>query len=147
MTTRSPRRNGGFTLIEIIVTIVILAFVATMVASYMTSAVANSARPVNRVLARGAVQGIIEAINSDYRALKVDELLDQNTDGDILNTLQNHVAAGANSNEYYGATPYEYETTFMRLSGSNVIETSGQSNILKIRITVQDQTVITLFSN
>jgi prepilin-type N-terminal cleavage/methylation domain-containing protein len=140
MTTRSPRRNGGFTLIEIIVTIVILAFVATMVASYMTSAVANSALPVNRVINRGSAQGIMEAVSADYRQLMI-----QNSYlGKALNDLKTNIESGTYSSysgAYTGAAQYiTFDTNGAEQSAS------GTSPILKVTITVGDQTVVALFS-
>ncbi|MFK4763642.1 prepilin-type N-terminal cleavage/methylation domain-containing protein [Desulfobaculum sp. SPO524] len=141
MTTRSPRRNGGFTLIEIIVTIVILAFVATMVATYMTSAVANSALPVNRVINRGSAQGIMEAVSADYRQLM---LQNSSNLGKALSDLKANIEEGTYSSysgAYTGAAQYiTFDTNGAEQSAS------GTSPILKVTITVGDQTVVALFS-
>ncbi|NJB68565.1 prepilin-type N-terminal cleavage/methylation domain-containing protein [Desulfobaculum xiamenense] len=138
MTSRHARsRQHGFTLIEIIVTIVLLAFVATIVANYMMSAVAHSSLPVVRVLDRGSAQGVVEAASADYRQLLADNPSASQT---ALSTLKSRLEGG-----HYGT--YTVETKYISFDGSGMEQTAPSGdNILKVRITVGDQTVVTLFA-
>lgn len=143
MSIRTNRHlERGFTLIEMIVTITLLGFVAAMVANYMMNAVANSAVPVVRVMDRGAAQGIMEAISSDYRALLVK---DPDT---ALSKLKQHIEKGEKdeSEAYYGSVEYESETAFIDFNAAGQETTSTTSDILKVTISVNEQTVVALFS-
>ena len=61
-------RRNGFTLIEVLVTLVLVAFLATMVVPYMLSGVINTADPLLRMPSSLSVQGIMSNIVQGYNA-------------------------------------------------------------------------------
>ncbi len=60
--------SKGFTLIEIIIAIVVVAFVAVMLDSYFGRAVTGSAAPIERLSAAFEAQSAMENVTADYLA-------------------------------------------------------------------------------
>jgi len=58
--------NKGFTLIEVIITLVLAGIVAAMLFSYFGSSIIQSSTPVSRLKAVGKLNAIMEKITSDY---------------------------------------------------------------------------------
>lgn len=66
MKPKHTNRESGFTLIEVIVTIVALAFVTTMMASYFGTAMLQSSAPLARLSSASALNLVIEKITAQY---------------------------------------------------------------------------------
>lgn len=64
----AKHRQAGFTLVEIIVTIVVAAILAAMFYSYFGMSITQSGAPVARMGSALNLQEVMENINSDYRA-------------------------------------------------------------------------------
>ena len=60
--------KGGFTLIELIITIVVTALLASMLFSYFGTAITGSATPITRLGTTLAAQSAMENITADYLA-------------------------------------------------------------------------------
>jgi prepilin-type N-terminal cleavage/methylation domain-containing protein len=95
---RNPIRNQrGFTLLEIIVTIIISAVLATILAEVMSGQTWRSYQPVQAIEENLALRAVMDNITSDYRAL----LKSPNEDATRLITLQDRVRT---SGYYWDAT-------------------------------------------
>ncbi len=63
------RRNNlecGFTLIEVIITLVVIGIVAAMTATYFGTSITQSSTPIHRLRAAGKLNQIMEKITADY---------------------------------------------------------------------------------
>ncbi|MBN1474372.1 MAG: type II secretion system protein [Syntrophaceae bacterium] len=125
----------GFTLIEIIITLVVAAILAAMFVNYMGPNLIGSSVSAVRTQDHYDLIAIIEKINMDHVKLMEDG------DTNSLVTLQSRIAAGN-----YGV--YTQSTKFITFDASNTeqsAETPG-SNTLKVTITKNDQTATMLFT-
>ena len=66
MKTRKNIFEYGFTLIEVIVTLVVIAVVAAMIAVYFGTSYTQSSVPISRLMAAGNLNQIMEKITGDY---------------------------------------------------------------------------------
>jgi prepilin-type N-terminal cleavage/methylation domain-containing protein len=138
--------QDGFTLVEIIVTLIVSALLGTILVTLMGGAVQRSSQMVVDVQAGTALQQVMERMTADYRWVLL-------TQEDPLNTFKSRVAAGNNSENtpYYG--DYSVVTKFIAFD-SNFKEkssacTPGESDCrtLKVTLTVADQSLAALFTN
>jgi len=84
----NPSRNQrGFTLLEIIVTIIISAVLATILAEVMSGQTWRSYQPVQAIEENLALRAVMDNITSDYRAL----LQTRSEDATRLITLQDRI--------------------------------------------------------
>lgn len=66
MKTRKNNSGSGFTLIEVIITIVVVAIVAAMMASYFGTSITQSSLPIFRLNATASLNEILEKITAQY---------------------------------------------------------------------------------
>jgi prepilin-type N-terminal cleavage/methylation domain-containing protein len=66
MKLRKNNSKSGFTLIEVIVTIVVIAIVAAMMTAYFGTGITQSSIPIFRLNASAKINAILEKITSDY---------------------------------------------------------------------------------
>jgi len=91
---RNPIRNQrGFTLLEIIVTIIISAVLATILAEVMSGQTWRSYQPVQAIEENLALRAVMDNIASDYKLLR-------RTDPTPIDTLQARITSGS----YWGAS-------------------------------------------
>lgn len=69
MKSKSTGFKSGFTLIEVIITIVALAFVVTMMASYFGTAILQSSAPLARLNSASGLNLIMEKITAQYNQI------------------------------------------------------------------------------
>ncbi|MCG6535327.1 MAG: type II secretion system GspH family protein [Syntrophales bacterium LBB04] len=69
MKKRIHDANAGFSLIEVIITIVVLAFVASVMVSYFGTAMSNSGAPIFRLNNAAGLNRIIENITAQSRQI------------------------------------------------------------------------------
>lgn len=136
------RNRNGFTLIEIIVTIVVAAIVGTIFIQFMSKSLTKSAEPLTLIQKAYSLNQIIEEITADYKVL-----LDSDSDT-ALTTLKTYIENGniSGNDPYYGQ--YSRQTGFIAFDGSNneILDTSGDSRILKATITSDNQSITVLFT-
>jgi prepilin-type N-terminal cleavage/methylation domain-containing protein len=66
MRTRKNNLKSGFTLIEVIITLVVVAVAAAMMAVYFGTLYTQSSVPISRLVAAGNLNQIMERITADY---------------------------------------------------------------------------------
>ncbi len=138
----SAARPRGFTLIEIIVSIVLMAFLGTMLASFMGTSVTRSAEPVILAQHGAYLNGIMENMVSDYKHLMVTS---QTPMTDFITRV------GSGSRTYYSRDGHPYtvvESKRIRFNtGSPVAEIDDPNGfLLKVTIAYQGLELTTLFS-
>ena len=137
----SPNRKG-FTLIEIIVTIILAAIMGTIFIQFMSKSLTKSAEPIRLVQKSYSLNQIIEEITADYK-----NLLDSGSDT-VLTTLKTYIENGniSGNNPYYGQ--YTQQTNFIAFDESNneISDTSGDNRILKATIASDNQSITVLFT-
>lgn len=124
----------GFTLLEIIISLVVAAILGTVLIQFMSTSLIRSAEPVILVQKTFALNQLVEEMTADYKTL-----LD--TDSDPLATLKTYIDNGNNvaSNPYYGS--YTPSTEYIQFSGGNEItDVSGDDRVLKAVITSTSNT-------
>jgi len=135
---------SGFTLLEIIITMSIAAFLSTILFHYMGTSLTRSSEPVIEVQKNFIITQIIEKITADYRIL----VIDGNTS---LNHFKTIVENGndENNSPFYGN--YLVNTKFISFNNINIENAApcvpaDSCDILKVEITAADHTIQTLFA-
>ena len=133
--------KNGFTLIEIIFSILIVSFFATILVNLTDTNVKRSGKVLNMVQDGFSFAEIMEKITADYN-----KLLKDNSD-DPIAALKNYVEIGnvEGNTPYYG--DYTFETDYIIFDGyDEALGTTGD-NTLKIKIFYKNQSVTALFTN
>lgn len=136
----------GFTLLEVIVTMIVAAILGTILVSFMGSNLTGSALPLVRVQNAGTINQVFENITADYNKLNSDDVV--NNTSVALSTLSTHIDSGNNSagNPYYGPYTIVYKGYITFSSGNQIPDTSGQNKVLKVTLRQGDQTLTTLYT-
>jgi len=155
--TRQTNDNGGFTLLEVIVTIIVSAILAVLLMQVMRGNTWRSYWPLAKLDEGLALQEVMEKITADYRNLLI-------SDTQPLVTLQNRIRNGGNpTNGYWYGQPYSaaisVDDNYCFDLGKDDAATPGESNqqnncrhltdqdlILKITISDNNQSLTTLFT-
>jgi type II secretory pathway pseudopilin PulG len=124
-------RAAGFTLVEIIITLLVAVILGAVMLQYMGSALSQSSTPIKRLLAEAALQTVADNIIGDFR-----QTAPSGSTG--WNDFQSGVgAAGTDQNNAYG----EYRVLFndfiqFDAAGNEIPDVYGTApeNILKIVI-------------
>jgi prepilin-type N-terminal cleavage/methylation domain-containing protein len=142
--------RGGFTLIEIIVTIVIAAIMGVFFVQFVGTNIIHSADPVLRVQNLSGATHIMEYMTKDYKWLA-------STQSNFLATFKDYVAYGNGDTgrypgkptgfPYYGQYDIVYND-YVIFDGTRMEQPAGptEQNILKVSIRRGDQTVTSLFT-
>ncbi|MFC1515995.1 Tfp pilus assembly protein FimT/FimU [Thermodesulfobacteriota bacterium] len=134
--------SRGFTLLEIIMTLVVAVILGTILVQYMSTSLTRSTEPITQVRQAYALNQIVEFMTADY-----ENLLE--TESDPLGMLKTRIEEGNNSEKspYYGV--YSETTTYIKFPGTGGLETAdatGDNNVLKAVITSNNQSVTVLFT-
>ena len=121
------RKARGFTLVEIIVTLVVAAILGTFLVTFMSSTVTRSAEPVIRSKQLYALQGVMENVKSIYLTM-VD-------DTSALTKLRQAITGGGASKDYGSHTIDTQFITFTP-SGGNYVESSCSGSGCALKVTV-----------
>lgn len=123
----------GFTLLEVIITIVIGAIMASVLIQYMGTSMYRSAEPVVITQDTYALNQVMEKMTADYKELLA-------ADSTPLATFQTRVEGGN-----YGQ--YSVQTQYITLAGgAEAPDMSGNNRVLKVTVTVGDQALTGLFT-
>ena len=138
----SKHRNpNGFSLIEIIITLLVAALLGTVLIQYMSTSLTKSAESVIMIQKGYALNHVMESMTADYKNLLL-------TDTDPLTTFKNYVENGnsAENSPYYGEA-YTVQTGYIIFNGGNEEQDlSGDNQILKVTITLNEQSLTALFT-
>jgi len=130
--------HKGFTLIEIIISLVVLAILATMLVSYMGSSVRESGQPAIRLKDTMTLQQVMENIRADMN------------DKNDLAALKTSVGTGSQNNNYgvYTVVYNNYikfnDTSFNEEADS--AGSSGNDDIDVLKISIKDNSGLTITS-
>jgi prepilin-type N-terminal cleavage/methylation domain-containing protein len=130
-----PHNNSdkGFSLIEVIVTLILISLLGIMLVSFYQTQIAPSTTPVIMRQQGFTLDGILEKINADYQQLLV-------SDPNPLAALQTNINA-------YDYGTYTAATEFIAFDASdNEISCAVACRILKVTITIGDQSLTTIFT-
>ena len=118
----------GFTLIEIIVTIIVASILGVMFLQYMGTNVTGSMEPVIRVQNAFTIEQVIEKITADYKKLMVESTTP-------LATFKTHVQGGNNeaNDPYFGPYTVVYNN-YITFNESGVQVSESGDKILKVTI-------------
>jgi prepilin-type N-terminal cleavage/methylation domain-containing protein len=135
--------DRGFTLLEIVITLVVASVLGAVLAQYMNTVLARSTKPIDFLQKTYSLNQVVELITADYQALEDD-------DGDHdLTTLQTNIQNGniTGNNPYYGK--YTQVTKYIKFDGgSEALDDSGDNRVLKATITstLNEQVIAVLFT-
>ena len=143
---RAHRGQGGFTLLEIIITIVIAAIMGVFFAQFVYTGVIHSADPVRQVQNMSTATHIMEYMSADYKRLAA-------TQSNFLATFKDYVDNGNKLTgkppgyTYYGPYDIVYND-YVIFDGLRMEQPAGptQQNILKVSIRNGNQTATVLFT-
>ena len=130
----------GFTLLEVVITLVVAAILATILMQFMGTSLSRSAEPLVMVQEGLAMSEVMEKMTADYKKLLA-------TASMPLETFKSHVENGniAGNTPYFGN--YDIDAQYISFSGgTEVDDTSGENRILRIIIGSGDQTLVALFT-
>ena len=151
------KENSGFTLIEVIVTIIVSAILAVMLAQIMRGHSWRSHWPIVKLDQGLALREVMEKISADHRHLII-------SDPTPLVTLQNRISNGGTPpNGYWSGQPFgadisvddnyclELDSDSAPTPGEKTIQQTcrhlpGQDLILKVTISYDDQSLTALFT-
>jgi len=128
--------ESGFTLLEIIVTIIVAAIMGALMFQYLGTSLLRSSVPIQRLQTSFSLKKVMENITEDYKQSP-----------SALNTLKTKIGAeGTDQNNDYGQ--YRVLTNqFIKFSGYvAVLDDTGTNDKLKVAIRNSlGETLITLF--
>jgi hypothetical protein len=133
-------QESGLTLLEIVVTFIIAAFLGSMLVEYMGTSLTRGGESVILVQDGFSLNGVMEKITADYE----NEYLNDSYDFD---TFKSNIENGNNAvmTPYYG--DYTVQTSYIIFNGGNAEapDSSGDNNILKVTIGLGNQALTALF--
>ena len=130
----------GFTLLEVVITLVVAAILATIITQFMGTSLTRSSEPLVKLQEGLSLGEVMERMTADYKRLLA-------TDDDPLGTFKANVENG----NIVGNTPYygEYSRTTEYIGftgGAEVPDSSGDNRVLKVVISSGDQSLVSLFT-
>jgi prepilin-type N-terminal cleavage/methylation domain-containing protein len=141
LSLRSVHRSiRGFTLLEILVTLIVASILSAMLIQFLGSGMTRSTQPVIMAQRSLTLNQLLELMQADYHKLLV-------TDPTPLDTFKTHVEGGNIDTNvpYFGS--YTPQTAYIVLTGGNEApDTSGEDRVLKVTITVQNHSLTALFT-
>lgn len=131
--------NRGFTLIEVIVTLIVASILGTMLVTFMGSNVMQSANPVIMAKDSAYLNEIMENMTIDYKY----QMVTSPTNG-----LANFKGRVESTSPLYYGSGYTVATAYTQFpDGNNVSETTPTANtVLKVTVTYKNLTVTALFA-
>lgn len=130
----------GFTLIEVIITLVVAAILGTILVQFMGTSLTRSAEPVIMVQEGFSLSEVMEKITAHYKYLLA-------TDSNPLTSFKTDIENGnvSENTPYFGN--YSIQTKYITFSGGNETpDTVGGNMILKVIIYKGDQSLAALFT-
>ena len=129
MMKRRLNQTSGFTLIELVITIVIAGIIMVMISPYFQSGITTSHRPAQWLQDAVALQKVMENINGAYGKIPT-------KNSAALDTLHDNIA---NHPELFGVGYVVEKNEFIRFdSGNEVVLTTpvNQTDKLILKVTI-----------
>ena len=123
--------QNGFSLLEVIVTLVVAGILAAMLVQFMGANITRSVTPVVNVQNAYAAESVMESMLADYKKLLVQDIAP-------MATFKSRVDSG-----YYGTYAVEHND-YIAFAGG--LETPGGNTLLKVSISVGNQKFTALFA-
>ena len=135
-------KNQGFTLLEVVITLIVGSVLGAILVQFMGTSMKNSFEPVIMVENGFGVNEIMEKMNSDYKMRLLTSTIDPLWDfkGDVDNGND-----ADTSDPYFGEYTSTTEYIVFNSSGVEVPDTT-ELRILKVTITHGNQSVTALFT-
>jgi prepilin-type N-terminal cleavage/methylation domain-containing protein len=148
-TFKKMNQNGGFTLIEVIVTLIVAAILGTVLFTFMGSTMRGSVQPLLGVQNANTAGQVMENIITDYNKLNFDDIGSSTTVA--LSTLKTDVQNGnvSTNTPYFGAYTIvynDYVTLNSNGATAPIADTTGNNWTLRVSIKQGSQTLTTLFT-
>ncbi len=137
--------SSGFTLIEVVVSLVVAGILGAMLVAFMNSTVVKSANPVINAKDGAYLNTIMERMYSDYKYQMSYALLNSQTP----ETAMSNFEANVDTANKYSDSSHPYAVTKKRISftGTPPQEVDdSDSKILKVTITYQGLSATQLFT-
>ncbi len=138
-------KNQGFTLLEVVITLIVGSILGAILVQFMGTSMKNSFQPVIMVQDGCGVYEIMEKMNSDYKMRLLTSIVNPLDDfksdveggGDILNT------------PYFGV--YSFDTKYITFNDVTKVEEvtddpAPAPDVLKVTITHGGQSLTALFT-
>lgn len=130
--TQRPYSDDGFTLIEIIVTILLSSVLAALMFQFMGTALTGSYGPVETVRDSSSMEALMEEIISEYVAE-----MNTNPSTALQTIISNHASKSSVTMAYI-----EFDT-----SGNEAVPASPPTDTLKVTVQSAGHSLITLLTN
>ena len=134
-------RGKGFTLLEIVVTLMVASILGAFLIQFMSTNISRSSESVVRAMQGLSLVGVMEAMTADYKRLTVE-------DSTPLATFRSRVeaAGGQDPPTRYGI--YTAETRLISFDGSleQSDECTSDCHVLRVTISREGQTVTAIFT-
>jgi prepilin-type N-terminal cleavage/methylation domain-containing protein len=141
------KKDSGFTLIEIIVTLIVASILGTIVATFMGSTMTGSVQPLLRVQQAGTAGKVMENITTDFNKLNSEDYTNGTTVA--LSTLKARIDARP-ATTLYGANYVIAYNDYVVLNNNGttapIADGTGNNRTLRVSITQGSQTLTTLFT-
>lgn len=139
------KNKAGFTLIEVIVSLIVAGFLGAMLVAFMGTGMMHSANPV--VIAQNGtyLNAIMDKMTSDY----VYNMSHARATGASRTTGFNNFIANLDQPNYYSDNSHPYAVAKQRIAftGDPPQETNDSSSkVMKVTITYRDLSATTLFT-
>ena len=137
---KSKRLQAGFTLLEIVVTLIVASILGVILLEFMGTTVQKSYVPIQMTQNNMNVNQIMERMNADYK-----KRLLQSADPlvDFLADVEN--GNDDSSLPYYG--DYSVETSWILFdSNGNQINSAADQRILRVKVSHNNRSVTSLFT-
>lgn len=137
----SDRDQKGFTLVEVIITILVASILGLIFIQFMGTSMTGSVEPVIRVQDAFTIEQVMEKMTADYKKLRVES-------STPLATLQLRVSSGN-----YGSYSVKHNDyiLFNDGDGDGIYDEvhddgSGGNKILKVAVSIGDERLTSLFT-
>jgi len=134
------KKKAGFTLVEVIVSLVVAGILGAMLTSFMSNSVMQSPNPVLMTRSGSYLNAIMENIGADYRRLIV-------TSATPLTTLENRLAS---NKSLYGENFSVVTKRFDFPTGTGTVtepsSASASGKILKVTIIYNNLSLTSLYA-
>ena len=141
--SRLKGRQSGFTMLEVIVTLVVASILGSMLVAYLGTSVEQSGTPVYRLERTLSLQQVLENINSDFNRNR--------SNASVLGNLQTSVGSvsATTKNNAYGQYVVVENKFIQFVSGNEQNDTQGTAPEDILKLTLQNdlgERIIRLFT-